>query len=154
MRKGIIIILLAVIFLSAALPQIANAQILHPVHWSYAAKKIGKNEAVIFIKATIDDGWHIYSVNQKDGGPVKTSFTFLPSKSYRLLGDVDEPVPVTKYEKTFSMDVHYFEKSVIFKQKVQLTSSDAVVSGTIAFMTCNEQKCLPPDEINFHVLVK
>ena len=54
-----------------------KAQILTPVHWSYAAKRTGKNEAVVFIKATIDDGWHIYSQTVKDGGPIKTSFTFL-----------------------------------------------------------------------------
>ncbi len=53
----------------------ASAQIMDPVKWSYGAKKTGKNEAVIFLKATIDDGWHIYSTKQKDGGPVKTTFT-------------------------------------------------------------------------------
>ena len=152
-NQYIIIFLMAAVILTAS-KQSAFAQILHPVHWSYAAKKTNKNEVVIFIKATFDEGWHIYSINQKDGGPVKTSFTFLPSKTYRLLEDVKEPNPISKYEKTFSMDVNYFEKSVIFQQKVQLTSSDAVVGGTVSFMTCNDQKCLPPDEVNFHISVK
>jgi hypothetical protein len=35
-----------------------SAQIETPVKWSYAAKKINSKEAVVFIKATINDGWH------------------------------------------------------------------------------------------------
>src|SRR5579863_7789184 len=98
----------------------AFAQIESPVKWSYAAKRLSNTEAVVFLKATIQDGWHIYSTNLKDGGPIKTSFTFLPSKEYSLIGKTAEPVPLSKYEKSFSMDVTYFEKSVIFQQKIKL----------------------------------
>jgi hypothetical protein len=136
------------------LPQVAKSQILHPVKWSYAVKKLSNRNAVIFVKATIETGWHIYSVDQKDGGPVKTSFSYLPSKTYRLIDSVQEPSPIIKYEKAFDMDVHYFEKSVIFRQKIALTSSDAVVSGRVSFMVCNAQKCLPPDEFEFRIKVK
>jgi hypothetical protein len=132
----------------------ASGQILHPIHWSYASKKISNTEAVIFIKATIDNGWHIYSVSQKDGGPLKTGFIFLPSRKYRMIDSIDEPLPTTKYEKAFSMNVSYFEKSVIFHQKVMLTSKDAVVRGKVNFMTCNDEKCLPPDEVTFSIPIK
>jgi hypothetical protein len=134
--------------------QISLAQILHPVHWSYAAKKISKTEAVIFIKATIDEGWHIYSVKQKDGGPKKTSFSFTPSKFFTLIDSVSEPTPITKYEKVFSMDVHYFEKAVIFRQKIRMKTDQAKVRGKIDFMTCNDEKCLPPDEVEFQIPIK
>jgi len=132
----------------------SSAQILHPVHWSYAAKKISKTEVVIYIKATIDEGWHIYSVNQKDGGPLKTSFSFIPSKSFKLTDSLTEPKPVTKYEKAFKMDVHYFEKSVIFRQKIELRNAKVNVRGSVTFMTCNDEKCLPPDEVEFQIPVK
>jgi hypothetical protein len=52
------------------------------------------------------------------------------------------------------MNVNYFEKVVVFQQKVMLTSKDAVVRGKISFMTCNDQKCLPPDEVTFRIQVK
>ena len=55
---------------------IVYAQIEHPVKWSYAAKKISSTEAVVFLRATIQDGWHIYALDVKDGGPIKTSFYF------------------------------------------------------------------------------
>jgi DsbC/DsbD-like thiol-disulfide interchange protein len=130
----------------------AYAQIEAPVKWSYAAKKINSTEAVVFIKATIQSGWHIYSANLKDGGPIKTSFTFSPSKEYALVGKVSEPAPLTKYEKSFSMNVTYFENSVIFQQKIKLKSAKTtVVKGQLEYMTCNDKKCLPPEDVDFSI---
>ena len=130
----------------------AQAQVEGHVKWSYAAKKINATEAVVFLKATMDAGWHIYSQTVKEGGPVKTSFTFTPSKEYTLIGKTIEPKPTTKYEKVFGMNVGYFENSVIFQQKVKLKSANVkAVAGKLEFMTCNDQKCLPPDEVVFSI---
>lgn len=131
-----------------------KAQILAPVKWSYAAKKTGKNEAVVFIKATIDGGWHIYSQNIKDGGPVKTTFTFSRSPAYSLIGNTIEPQPIVRFEKTFNMEVRFFEHSVIFQQKVKLKAAQAIVKGKFEYMTCNDEKCLPPSEVEFSIPVK
>src|ERR1700744_1776163 len=95
-----LLLLITVLMVSAG----AFAQIESPVKWAYAAKRISPTEAVVFLRATIDEGWHIYSINQKDGGPIKTSFDFTPAKDYVLVGKPSEPTPVTKYEKSFSMD--------------------------------------------------
>src|SRR5476651_2114811 len=105
------------LFMAVAILFVAqlHAQILTPVKWSYGFKKIGKNEAMIFMKATIDEGWHIYSQTVKEGGPVKTTFTFPASATYTLVGKTIEPTPITRNEKVFSMDVSFFEKSVIFQ---------------------------------------
>jgi len=130
----------------------AFAQIEAPVKWSYAAKKLNSTEAVVFLKATMQKGWHIYSLDVKDGGPIKTSFTFSHSKEYSLIGKPMEPKPVTKYEKAFSMDVSYFENSVVFQQKVHLKSAKAlVVKGKLEYMTCNDMKCLPPEDLDFAI---
>jgi len=132
----------------------AHAQILTPVKWSYAAKRINATEAVVFIKATIDNGWHIYSQNVKDGGPVKTEFKFTPSKTYTMVGKTSEPTPVTKFETAFKMNVSYFEKEVVFQQKVKLTSPNAtVVKGQLEYMTCNDKQCLPPEDVDFTVTI-
>lgn len=130
----------------------AYAQIEAPVKWSYAAKKLNNNEAVILLRATIQDGWHIYSQNVKDGGPIKTSFTFAPSKEYTLVGKPSEPKPVTKYEEAFKMNVSYFEKTVTFQQKIKLKSNKVTaIKGQLEFMTCNDKKCLPPDDVDFTI---
>jgi DsbC/DsbD-like thiol-disulfide interchange protein len=132
----------------------AYAQIETPVKWAYAAKKTSPTEAVVFLKATVQDGWHIYSQYVKDGGPIKTSFTFSPSKAYSLVGKPVEPKPVTKFEKAFGMNVSYFEKEVVFQQKIKLKSPNAtVVKGQLEFMVCNDKKCLPPEDVNFTIPV-
>ncbi|TDW97268.1 protein-disulfide reductase DsbD domain-containing protein [Dinghuibacter silviterrae] len=132
----------------------AGAQILKPVTWSYGAKKVSATEAIVFFKATIDQGWHVYSQHIKDGGPVKTSFTFTPSKDFTLDGPTAEPKPVVRMEKAFNMEIGFFEHAVIFSQKVKLKTGATTVSGTLEYMTCNDNQCLPPEDIQFNVPVK
>lgn len=139
------------LFLVAATSQ---AQILHPVKWSYAAKKTSATEAVVFIKATIEPGWHIYSQTVKDGGPVNTSFVYTASPAYTVAGPTVEPTPITKFEKLFNMNIAYFDKSVVFQQKVKLKNGVAVVKGTLSYMACNDRQCLPPEDVEFAVAVK
>lgn len=153
MVPKVLTVIILIVF-GSILPISSKAQILHPVKWSYAAKITGPNEAVIFLKATIDQGWHIYSAYQKDGGPVKTSFTFSPSPDFEIVGPLSEPKPVTKYEDAFEMDVSYFENQVIFQQKVHLKSKQATVKGSLKFMVCNDRQCLPPETIRFEIPIK
>jgi uncharacterized protein YxeA len=54
----------------------AFAQIHKPVKWTVASKKLNNKKLLVYVKATIQDGWHIYSQNVKDGGPIPTSFQF------------------------------------------------------------------------------
>ncbi|MNY07973.1 disulfide bond corrector protein DsbC [compost metagenome] len=89
-----------------------------------------------------------------DGGPVKTSFNFAASKSYKPVGKTIEPKPIVKFEKSFDMNVSYFEKSVIFQQKVKLTGATATVKGTLEYMVCDDSQCLPPETVEFSIPVK
>lgn len=140
--------------LTSIIGTVAYSQILAPVKWSYAAKKIDKEQAVVFIKATIDKGWHIYSQQVADGGPVKTSFKFDKSDDYTLNGNTSEPKAVSKYEKAFDMNVQYFEQSVTFQQKVKLKNGQALVNGTLNYMVCSNKQCLPPEDVEFSIPVK
>ncbi len=144
--------LAAIVLLVAATS--VSAQIIRPVKWQFGAKKINKDEAVIFMKAVIDNGWHIYSQNMEDGGPVKTSFTFNPSNDFALVGKTAEPEPKVKHEEVFGMDVGYFDKEVVFQQKVKLKKGETTVRGAVEFMACDATQCLPPDEVTFAVAVK
>lgn len=146
MKKLILAITALIITVSA------QAQVEAHVKWAYAAKKTSPTEATLLIKATMDNGWHIYSQTVKEGGPIKTSFTFKPSKDYVLVGKTMEPKPTTKFEKVFNMNVGYFENTVVFQQKIKLKNKNAqAVAGKLEFMTCNDQKCLPPDEVVFSI---
>jgi hypothetical protein len=142
------------VFVLSFIALTTRAQILTPVRWSFGAKKLNNNEAVVFMKATIDDGWHLYSQYVKEGGPIKTTFTFPASSAYSLEGKTIEPTPITRNEPVFKMDVSFFEKEVVFQQKIKLKAGQATVKGTLEYMTCNDHQCLPPDDIDFSIPVK
>jgi DsbC/DsbD-like thiol-disulfide interchange protein len=127
-----------------------KAQVQTPVKWSYAAKRINATEAVVMLKATIDNGWHIYSQNGNSSG-LKTTFEFKPSKEYSMVGKVLEPKPIIKYEPAIKTSVSYFENSVVFQQKIKLRSANAkTVTGKLEYMACKTQ-CLPPEEVEFTI---
>jgi DsbC/DsbD-like thiol-disulfide interchange protein len=131
-----------------------KAQILKPVTWSYGAKKTGPNEATLYFKATIGEGWHVYSQHVKEGGPVATKITFTPSPGYVLNGPTTEPQPIKRMEQVFNMEVGFFEKSVVFEQKIKLKAGQTTVKGQLEFMTCNDSQCLPPEDIDFSIALK
>ncbi len=132
-----------------------KAQILKPVKWSYAAKKVSATEAIVYFKAIIDEGWHMYSQHIADGGPTKTVFTFAPSSQYTLVGKTQESKPIVKFEKMFDMKVGYFEKQAVFQQKVKLKSkTQTMIKGSINFGACDDTTCIPPEDVNFSVVIK
>ena len=150
MKKLGLFIVAVVMTMSAAI-----AQIQTPVKWQVAAKKINSKEAVVLIKATIQNGWHIYGQNVAEGGPLSTTFAFKDSKEFTLNGKPVENVKAkSKYEEVFKMNVPYFNNEVVFQQKVKLNGKQATVSGTVEFMACDKNQCLPPDEYNFTVAIK
>jgi len=149
MKKAILI--LTLVFFSAVG---AFAQLENPVTWSYGVKKISKTEAVLVLKANIEHNWHIYSQNIKPGGPNKTAIKFTPSKDFTLIGKTSEPKPIAKYEKTFKMNVLYFENEVVFQQKIKLNKATTAVKGTIEFSVCDDKQCLPPSDVTFSIPVK
>lgn len=132
----------------------AFAQLEDPVSWSYSAKKTGPNEATVYIRANIEEGWHLYSQHIKPGGPNKTTFTYPTSKEYTLVGKTMEPKPITKFEKIFNMDVTYFDNQVIFQQKVKLNKATANFKGKVEFQVCDATRCLPPTEVEFTIPIK
>jgi len=131
-----------------------HAQILTPVKWSYASKVIDKTSAILYFKADIEDGWHIYSVNQVSGGPVKTSFTYVKSKDYTLIGTPQEPSPLTHFDQTFGMNVLYFTNTITFRQKVKIINKNAIVKGQLRYMACNDHQCLAPEQLDFNIQLK
>jgi DsbC/DsbD-like thiol-disulfide interchange protein len=145
------IILIVAVFLICAT---SFAQILKPVKWSYDSKRINANEAIVFVKATMEKGWHIYSQTVPAGGPEATNFSFSASTGYKLKGKTSEPAPITRFEKAFEMKLSYFENSVVFQQRITQVIGSPTVKGEVVYMVCNNMQCLSPDEIEFSIPVK
>ena len=51
-------------------------QILKPVKWTFETENLGNGDYNLIFKASIDDGWYLYSQFIEEGGPVPTTFYF------------------------------------------------------------------------------
>lgn len=129
-----------------------NAQIYDPVKWSYSAEKINEKEADLLITAKIEKGWHLYSQFIDEGGPIPTSFKFNSSPDFKLIGKVSEsPKAVKAYDKNFDMEIAWHKNQVVFKQRISFNKPIDKVSGVLEFMVCNDERCLPPTEVEFEI---
>ncbi len=131
-----------------------TAQVFNPVKWEYKTESLGNNEFELQFIATIDAHWHVYSQNVDDGGPIPTSFLFKKSDQYELIGDATESTGITIDDPVFKMKLKYFENKAIFKQKIKLRSATAKISGELEFMSCDDEKCLPPELLDFEFNLK
>jgi thiol:disulfide interchange protein DsbD len=122
----------------------ATAQIEKPVKWKFSSKKLKNCEYELVFTGTIDEHWHVYSLNQKgEDGPNPSQFMFDPAPGYELIGKATEGTPVKAFDKVFEMDVLYFEKTVVFKQKIKLLSDKPVtIIGNFEYQACTEEKCI------------
>lgn len=132
---------------------VSQAQVIvNAVKWNYSVNRINDEEAELIFKADIGAGWHLYSqfLPEAETRPVPTSFNFTSSKEYERVGKVKESKTIKKYEDAFEMELQYFEKSATFTQKIKVKSKDPfTIKGTLEFMVCNDQQCLPPEEKDF-----
>ena len=134
---------------------ITSAQIFNPVTWDFSQKQISDHEIELQFKATIDDGWHLYSQFIEEDGPVPTEFTFTTEGGYSLVGIPKEGVPIEEFDPNFDMILKYFGHEAIFTQIVQVSSAeDFSLDGNVYFMVCDEAQCLPPEEVEFSFEIK
>lgn len=131
-------------------------QILNPVKWTTAYKQVSATEFDLIFTATIDDGWDIYSqFLESDEGPVATSFNFEAGTHYKLVGKCEESGnKKTTYDKVFDMKLTKFSQKGIFTQRVAVSDLSKPVTGYLEFMTCDNERCLPPKAIDFEILLK
>lgn len=144
----ILLFVLAYIFLSF---NSLTAQIYDPVSWSFSVKHIKPGEADLIIKAKIEKKWHLYSqFLPSDDGPVATSFNFNESKAYKRVGKVKESKSITEFDKVNQMELTFFEHEAIFTQHIQIIAEKPFkVDGYLEFMVCDDEKCLPPESVDF-----
>ncbi len=130
-----------------------KSQMSHPVKWKTLSKKISDCEYELQFIGTIEDGWHVYSLNiSGDDGPLPARFDFEKNSEYELVGKPKEGKAIKAHDEVFDMDVAYFEKAVTFKQKIKLkTDKEVEIKGNFEFQACTEVKCVVEQKnpINF-----
>ena len=96
------------------------SQIQDPVDWSFSVEDVSNNTYNLIIEADIEKGWRVYSQHVDDDGPIPTSFQFIETQDFTLIGDVLEGNVMTKFDPVFEMNLSYFEDKAGFKQKITI----------------------------------
>lgn len=142
MRKLIVVLL----FLTSIM---SYGQIHNPIKWSTSVKKISDKEAELIATASLEGDWHLYSQNIPKGGPVPTLFSFTGDKRYLKKGNTKEDEGHVVDDEMFDMRIKYFDTKAVFKQRIRLkTTEKFVIKGTVEYMVCSGENCLPPKEID------
>lgn len=128
----------------------AQAQMLNPVTWTKNLKMTDEHNGVITFTAKIDKGWHMYSPDTPDGGPVPLSVNWSNTNGVKLVGGLKpNKAPQVIEDPTFEMKVHQWEGSVTLSQKFTTTGTDYSIDGDISYMCCNDQTCTAPTSESF-----
>lgn len=128
------------------------AQMESPVTVTVETKDISATEAMLIFKATIEKGWHMYSVDEVKYGPTPTTLKIEQIEGATLDGKLaPQGAPVRVYDDMFQAEVSYFEHSAVYIQKLKLQDKHYKVVGYLEYGACNDQSCIPPTKTEFDI---
>jgi thiol:disulfide interchange protein len=110
---------------------------------------------ILAVTATLEEGWHLYSVTQQPGGPRPTRISLDPDAARRLAGPFVPDLPATSRAAD---DVPAWKGLVIEEHagtvtwRAPLTAGAGGVRGTVSLQLCRDNACLPPETIAFTAL--
>lgn len=113
------------------------------VVWNTQVERISPHEGRLTITAQILPEWHLYSQHLKDGGPQPTRFEFAQNSSYQLSRFDEKGKPYTYHDDVFEMDITWYSEQVNFIANLKITEPVLVLKGTIEYMICNKETCVP-----------
>lgn len=134
-------------YLLLLFPLLVHGQILEPIHWSATAEKQSDTTVVVVLTAKIDKGWHLYTQDIPEDGPVATTFRY---DQPALGATTTDAAVVSEYDGNFEMELTYYEHEAVFRQVVRAGATDTL-SGEVTFMACDDKQCLAPDTWSWQV---
>ena len=129
---------------------VAQGQMVDPVHFTSKLKMLKDGEAEIVFSATIDNGWHVYSTDMGNDGPISATFNVVKMEGAEKVGKLKPRGNVIKqFDKLFGMELRFFEKKAEFVQRIRFTKPKYTIDSYLEFGACNDEMCLPPTEVAF-----
>jgi len=126
-----------------------HAQMVDPVKFTSTLKTNNTAEAEIVFSGTIDNGWHVYSTNLGNDGPIEATFHVNKLEGAELVGPLTpRGKEISEYDNMFGMKLRYFEKNVQFVQKVKFTKPQYNIDAYLEYGACNDEMCMPPTEVS------
>lgn len=136
--------------LTAILAMPVLAQIQEPVKFNSELKRISETEAEIVFNAVIDKGWHVYSTELGDDGPISATFNVDNISGAEVDGKLlPQGNEIEEMDPIFEMKVRFFESKATFVQKIKITDEKFSIKGYLEYGACNDENCLPPTSVDF-----
>mgnify|MGYP000871475567 CR=1 FL=1 len=151
--------LIAAALMSLALHAQEAEPKLNPVKWTLSApSQAGVGSRIeALVTATVEEGWHLYSLKQLEGGPIATQIAMPAPQQFKLAGVVDAPVPLTAHEEAFDMSVEFYFGEVEFRLPVEINrdakSGPHKLAVTARYQACDNKQCLPPKTVRLEQTV-
>ncbi|MBQ7421519.1 MAG: thioredoxin family protein [Prevotella sp.] len=134
--------------------EVVSAQ-TQPVHFSVQQKQISPTEVEVVFSGKIDKGWHVYSTDLPSDGPISASLTIEKADGAAPIGTLrHQGNELNQFDSNFGMKLRYFENAVTFIQRFKLTGGTYRLKGYLEYGACNDQMCMPPEEVPFNVAGK
>ena len=125
----------------------SSAQIMEPIHFSSQLKMTGNGEAEIIFSAKIDAGWHLYSTELGNDGPISATFNVNKMVGAQTVGKLQpRGKEVSEYDNMFGMKLRFFEGKGAFVQKIKFTADTYDIDCYLEYGACNDEMCLPPSQ--------
>lgn len=127
---------------------------LNPIKWSIKTVPLSVHTGQSFkidVLATIDKGWHLYSIEQPTGGPIPTRITLPENQKFKLAGEIESPLPRVVFDTNFNMDTEFYEREAVFTLPVEISKDASTGKNTLSvttfYQTCDDKMCLPPKTV-------
>lgn len=133
----------------------------NPVAWKLSdvpAKPVkAGGRFMVKLNASIQPGWHIYSMKALDDGPQPTRIWLAEGQPFQLAGPVKGDEPQTLQDPTLHMEVELYEGAAAFSLPVKVASGAAPGARNLVVnaqaQSCNNSICLPPTTVKVEIPV-
>jgi thiol:disulfide interchange protein len=124
-------------------------QQLDPVQWSMSSdvQRVRPGDSVALqLAATIEQGWHLYSLTTPGSGPIPTTATLRGGTLQNTV--LYQPAPDRRFDRNFNLDVETFsdEATLLISGSVpsDMHTGRIDVTADVRYQACSDRQCLPP----------
>jgi len=133
----------------------------NPVAWKLrgAPAKPVKSGArfTVTLTATIQPGWHIYSMKPVEDGPTPTRIWLAEGQPFQLAGSIKGDEPQVMPDPTLHMDVELYEGAAAFSLPLRVAPGSTAGAQNLVVnvqaQSCNNSLCLPPATVKVELPV-
>ena len=131
-----------------------------PIRWSIKAElpdrplKPGE-QFTVRLTAVIEEHWHLYGLEQAEGGPIPTRIVLPGDQPFEQAGRIEAAEPKTEMDPNFNLMTEYYEEQALFSVPVKVaanaTPGNSELKVNASYQTCSDELCLPPKTVKLAV---